>query len=426
MVSHLIYSPVGETATVSVPLSKSIAARLGVIAFLAGADAGSLFACEPALCEDLQVMRAALRALSVCRHTPAQGRAQVDIDLKDSGTARHLLTALCACTPGIEASLHMSQGLAARPFSVLPGMLRILSSSRIDTKDSRCVKILGGEFIGCDLRFKLDTSRSSQPCTALMLVAPCGRYPVSFAISPSTVSSPYIDMTARLMQACGAAVKYDKGAGTVSVKPSPYSVPSPELLEGDWSAAAFFYLHALLSGRGLVVRGLCAPEHSSQGDAAVAGIFKMLGVRTLPEAGGRLRLSPGGAVVRKLDMEMRRTPDLVPVVAVACAMEGIPFLLRGISHLRYKESDRLEAVRESLGCFGIKVAVGVDSLEYDGRTAPHAPSGVLPVHGDHRMAMALAQTAVRLPGIRLDNAGCVKKSFPDFWGQMERLGVRRP
>lgn len=423
----MTHNPIAGTPTVRVPLSKSIAARLGVIAFLAGEDVDSLFDGRQPLCEDLQVMHTALGALAGYRCKAAQGHKPepVDIDLRDSGTARHLLTALCACTPGIKATLHISQGLAARPFSVLPRMLGILSSCRLDTKDSRCIKILGGGFFGCDLCFKLDTSRSSQPCTALMLIAPYGRYAVSFTISPATVSSPYIDMTARLMQACGAAVKYDKAACKISVKPSPYRTPSPALLEGDWSAAPFFYLHALLSGREVVVKGLCAPAGSLQGDAAVAGIFEKLGVDTLPEAGGSLRLRPGGESVRKLDMIMRGTPDLVPAVAVACAMKGIPFALCGISHLRYKESDRLQALKEALGCFGLKVDVGVDSLEYDGQTALHAPAGVLPVFGDHRMAMALAQTAVCLPGVQLDDTECVKKSFPDFWKQMERLGVRR-
>lgn len=407
-----------KVPVVEVPLSKSVAARLLVIALLGGADPAALLPPQATLCDDLEVM---LRAVCTLKERPERAV----LNLKDSGTAKRLLTAVCASTPGLTAELQMSERLAERPIGELLKLLTIYTSARFSQPDKQTLKIIGGRFAGLDLAMNIDLSHSSQTCTALMLVAPRGSSPIQLHLSPRPASLSYVQMTAELMRRCGVEVMFDPPFTNLRVLPGKYCHPEVSMLEADWSAATFFYEYALLSGREIEIKGLCAPQTSVQGDAnATAGIFNTLGVETQVISTGVRLIPVAESQCRKLDVELRSTPDLVPALAVACAMKGIPFLLRGLSHLRYKESDRLEILRRALKSFGVEVRVGIDSLEYDGHSVAVAPTEPVAVAADHRIAMAIAQSAVLFPGLRIDNMECVNKSFPGFWTQMERLGVR--
>lgn len=415
----LTYREPGGTPSVRLPLSKSIAARLMVLAHLAGSDPGYLVEGEEPMCDDLRVMLSGIRAIRRLGGQPGIA----EIDLRDSGTAKHLLTTLCACTPGLHAVLRQSPRLARRPSAALAEALRIYSSGKVSFRPDGSIDVTGGEYTSRSLPAMLDTSRSSQVCTALMLLASTGERPTRLFLPLNGVSTPYIRMTASLMRACGLEACYDPSARFLTVVPGPCLLPATELLEADWSAAAFFYLFALASGIPLSLSRLKRPEDSVQGDSAAAALFAKLGVAS--------EFTPGGAVITpgalpqgaSLDVSLRDCPDLVPPLAVACALARVPFLFRGIAHLRLKESDRLKAISEALSLCGLKVDIGPDSLSWDGRQTLQAPSQPISTCADHRIAMAFAMTAPRFPGIRLDDLGCADKSFPAFKEQIQRLGV---
>lgn len=415
----LTYREPGGTPSVRLPLSKSIAARLMVLAHLAGSDPGYLVEGEEPLCDDLQVMLSGIRAIrSFC------GKPGIaEIDLRDSGTAKHLLTTLCACTPGLHAVLRQSPRLAERPSATLAEALRVYSSGKVSFRPDGGIKVNGGKYIGLDLPLTLDTSRGSQVCTALMLLASTGNSLTRLSLPLNGVSSPYISMTASLMRRCGLEACYDPQTRSVTVVPGPCRQPAAELLEADWSAAAFFYLYTLASGIPLSLPHLKRPEDSVQGDSAAAALFAKLGVASEFTPDGAL-ITPGSLPpAARLDVSMRDCPDLVPPLAVACALAGVPFLFRDIAHLRLKESDRLAAISEALSLCGLRVDTGPDSLSWDGRQTLHTPSQPIHTCADHRIAMAFAMIAPRFPGIRLDNLGCADKSFPAFREQIQRLGV---
>lgn len=415
----LTYREPGGTPSVRLPLSKSIAARLMVLAHLAGSDPGYLVEGEEPLCDDLKVMLSGIRAIQRLGGKPGI----VEIDLQDSGTAKHLLTALCACTPGLHAVLRQSPRLALRPSATLAEALRVYSSGKVSFKPDGGIKVNGGKYIGLDLPLTLDTSRGSQVCTALMLLASTSNSPTRLSLPLNGVSSPYISMTASLMRRCGLEACYDPQTRSVTVVPGPCRQPAAELLEADWSAAAFFYLYTLASGIPISLPRLKRPEDSVQGDSAGAALFAKLGVASEFTPDGAL-ITPGSLPpAARLDVSMRDCPDLVPPLAVACALAGVPFLFRDIAHLRLKESDRLAAISEALSLCGLKVDIGPDSLGWDGKQTLQTPSQPIHTCADHRIAMAFAMIAPRFPGIRLDNLGCADKSFPAFREQIQRLGV---
>lgn len=416
MTDTLTYTPQDNECAACMPPSKSIAARLLSVALLAGADPASLLPSDQPLCQDIQVMLDAVRAL---RSSPRR----VDIDLCESGTARNIITALCAVSPSLSATLHMHPSLARRPFGSLLSLLRIYTDSDITVSDDK-IKIKGGKIHGLSLPLRADTTRSSQAVTALSLIAPLASDDIHLCLPANTVSLPYIHMTIELMRRCGINTDFAPPYTDLIIHPGRYTAPRSDMSEADWSAAAFFYEMALFTGKPLTLCGLCAPADSLQGDACIADIFSRIGVVTQPVRDG-VRLIPVPPAQSRLDINLRHAPDLVPPLVIACALKGIPVLIRGVSHLRYKESDRLEALRTILAAFSIEATLQADSIEIPASThfkTPHAP---IPTFADHRLAMALGPATALCGTLQIQDMQSVNKSFPTYWSQLERMGVRR-
>ncbi len=122
---------------------------------------------------------------------------------------------------------------------------------------------------------------------------------------------------------------------------------------------------------------------------------------------------------------MSEQPDLVQTVAVTCCFLHIPFRLRGLSTLKIKETDRLEALRVELGKFGFEIEEEhADTLIWEGAQHPIFELSAIDTYQDHRMAMAFAPVALYLPGIVIKNAGVVSKSYPRYWEDLSRAGFK--
>ncbi len=121
------------------------------------------------------------------------------------------------------------------------------------------------------------------------------------------------------------------------------------------------------------------------------------------------------------DLDLRESPDLVPTLATLALFSDGPSVLRGIGHLRLKESDRLAVLARNLRSMGREAWVNDDALTIatPAPTGPHG--GVIETASDHRIAMAFAVAGLRVPGVSIDDAGCVTKSNPDFWRELSKL-----
>lgn len=114
---------------------------------------------------------------------------------------------------------------------------------------------------------------------------------------------------------------------------------------------------------------------------------------------------------------------MVPALVFGLALAGVPFRMDGVAHLRHKESNRLTALKKELNKVGVNIKIGKDSLEWDGlrRSNRYGKMVVFDSHGDHRMAMAEAVTAVVLGDIEICGTDCISKSFPDFFNEIKKL-----
>jgi len=119
--------------------------------------------------------------------------------------------------------------------------------------------------------------------------------------------------------------------------------------------------------------------------------------------------------------DLGQMPDIVPTLAVLCALRPGRSLIRNVSHLRLKECDRLEALVNELGKTGIAAEVIGEDLAITGGI----PRGArIRTYDDHRIAMSFAILGLAVPGMEIEGEGCVGKSFPGFWTALEGLRGR--
>jgi 3-phosphoshikimate 1-carboxyvinyltransferase len=151
-------------------------------------------------------------------------------------------------------------------------------------------------------------------------------------------------------------------------------------------------------------------------------VLERMGVRIEPSPAA-LEVSSSGSV---LPVSTRATdfPDAVPALAALAALATGESRFSGVAHLRDKESDRLAALAALVSAAGACAAVEGDALRVIGPA--RAPAGIrrLPTFRDHRMAMAAAVLAMAGAGVLVENPGCVSKSYPGFFRDLESVARR--
>ena len=403
-----------EDGVVTLPLSKSLGMRALLLAALTGER--ELPADGIAVCDDTAALRAAIEAW---RALPG-GQGELTVDVGASGAALRFLCAFLAALPGVTVTLGGCDRLCQRPMRELVEALRQCGADieYLGTEGHAPLKINGKELEGGTVT--VDVTVSSQFISALLMVAPLMRRGLEINFDGEPVSLPYITMTLGMMEKRG--VTADREPLRVKVEPGSYR-PVPAEAEGDWSAAAFWYEISALSSGWIRLANL--RRDSLQGDRAAERYFECLGVTTEePEdEGPGLSLCPSPEVYGRLDLDLTDNPDLAPALAATACFIGVPFRLTGLKGLSGKECDRLEAMCAEMAKIGRIVEKIRDfGLEWDGRSVPVTALPAFDSHGDHRMAMALAPAAIYMPGITVDGAEAVAKSYPGFWDDLRSVG----
>lgn len=340
------------------------------------------------------------------RTTPADGSR---IDVGNSGTSARFLTALAATEEGMSIILDGSERMRQRPMRELLSALRTLGADIGDTNGGLPLRIHGKKLRGGSI--EVDASRSSQFLSALLLIAPRLDTQLRIRCSGTIASEPYAHMTTGMMQSAGVVVRQD-GPVFAAETGRPYTGTTWQV-EGDYSGAAFLLAAAALTGGEVTVTSLAVP--SLQGDAEIISVLRLLGAR-VEYTNGLLRVQ--GGVVRQVDIDMHSVPDLVPVTAVLCLFASGPSRLRNVAHLRFKESDRIQALIDNAARLGGNIICDNGDLVIE--PGP-LHGGVIDPLDDHRIAMSFAIAGLRVPDVVISSPECVDKSFPDFWSVFEQL-----
>lgn len=402
----------GLRGIVRLPPSKSLTNR----ALVAAAAAGGGTVVAPLDCDDTRVLARALGGAGWQidwnsdigvgeRKIPAH---RVALDLADSGTGARLIVGLLAASPG-RCIIDGSRRLRERPLRQLLTPLSELGAVVLSTGGRLPVEVDGRTLDGGAVAVRPEVS--SQFVSSLLMAAPLMRSGLQVTIDGQLPSAPYLDLTKDVLHAFGAQVEAAADRRQWRVWPGGLQ-PTRYLVEGDWSAAAFFAAAAAVAGGTVELGPLDCT--SRQGDRAVLDILAGGGLSYEQQPGGLVRIS--GPVHEKLEADLVACPDLFPALAVVCAAGSPGSKLSGLDHLRHKESDRLALMTENLRRLG--AGLRVDGTTFGVETTmtrvPGAPRRVT-AGGDHRIAMAMAVAALVAGPLELDDPGCVAKSFPEFW-----------
>ena len=123
-----------------------------------------------------------------------------------------------------------------------------------------------------------------------------------------------------------------------------------------------------------------------------------------------------------INYQLNNTPDLAQTIAATCLGLGIGCHLSGLHTLKIKETDRLAALQNELTKLGAKVTITDDALILEPSQTIN-PNIKITTYNDHRMAMAFAPLALKVP-IVIEDAEVVSKSYPDFWNDLKSIGFQ--
>ncbi len=315
-----------------------------------------------------------------------------------------------------------SERMKQRPIGILVEALKSLGASieYLAKPGYPPLLIEGRSLTGREVA--IDPGVSSQFTTALLLIAPRLPGGLVLQLKGKAVSTPYSDMTIRLMQSAGAKIK--QGKTHIQVMPGNYH-PVNYTVESDWSAAAFWYEGAVLAEEAdLVLSGLRAD--SLQGDVILPEIFQNFGIRTefLPSG---VRLTKTRKKIDGFFFNFTRFPDIAQAVIATCCGLGIRGRFEGVQSLRIKETDRLKAMRNEFEKMGVQISYQagsdlVEAVEVLPRKGEFPLDPSVESYGDHRTAMSLAMLALRTNSMKIRNPDVVEKSYPDFWHHLRSMG----
>lgn len=343
------------------------------------------------------------------------------IDVHHAGTAMRFLTAYFSIQEGKEMILTGSSRMKERPIKILVEALNQLGAEITyeENEGFPPIKIKGKKLT--QSKVSLPANVSSQYISALLLVAPKLENGLELTLEGEITSVPYIKMTLVLLNEIGVMTSFENNL--ITVKSSEVEIVSKSItVESDWSSASYWYSIVALSEIGFQVTLSSYKKNSLQGDSALINLYKDFGVETTFNSDNSITISKTkNCQLSIVNYQLNNCPDIAQTIAVTCFGLGIACNLTGLHTLKIKETDRLEALKIELTKLGAEISVTNDSLHLK------SSSGIkqnisISTYQDHRMAMAFAPLALKVP-ITINQAEVVSKSYPDFWKDLELVGI---
>ena len=343
------------------------------------------------------------------------------IDVHHAGTAMRFLTAYFSIHEGKEVVLTGSSRMKERPIKILVDALNQLGAEIFYEENDGFppIRIKGKKLT--QNKVSLSANVSSQYISALLLIAPKLKNGLELSLEGEITSIPYIKMTLALLNEIGVMTTFQ--GNKIIVNSLPTSNSQLLTVESDWSSASYWYSIVALSAIGTQVTLSSYKKDSLQGDSALVNIYQDFGVETTFNSDNSITISKERIHNSQLtthNSQLNNFPDIAQTIAVTCFGLGIGCHLTGLHTLKIKETDRLEALKTELSKFGANISVTNDSLTI--QQSDNLNSNIsISTYQDHRMAMAFAPLALKVP-IVIEDAEVVTKSYPSFWEDLRSFG----
>lgn len=342
------------------------------------------------------------------------------IDIHHAGTAMRFLTAFFSIQEGKEVVLTGSKRMKERPIKILIDALQDLGAdiSYTENEGYPPIKIKGKKLIKNKVSLKANVS--SQYISAILLIASKLENGIELTLEGPITSVPYINMTLSLLNEIGIETAFDKNV--ISVKPITNTIkPAILTVESDWSSASYYFSIMALANLQTEIILTSYKENSLQGDSVLVDIYRHFGVKTT-YINHSICLKKVSDVNQNsiMDFDLTNSPDIAQTIAVTCFALGIACNLTGLHTLKIKETDRLVALKTEIEKLGGKVEITDKSLHLS-TTTTIKKNVTIATYNDHRMAMAFAPLALKVP-IKIQDATVVSKSYPTFWDDLKSIG----
>jgi len=398
---------------IAAPPSKSYTIRALMCAALARGESRIL---KPLISDDTQAAAGVLEQIGVIIdkkdgfwRVKGDGFHQPGKDLfcHDSAATLRFMTAICSLVPG-RSRLTMGDSLSKRPVEPL---LEALSQLGVDCRRmGKIVIVDGGRLTGGSVKMPGDIS--SQYVSALLLAAPLSEKGVSIRLTTPPRSLPYLEMTLECLKQFGIKIKTSEDLMRFDIEPQEYK-PAEYTVEGDWSSASYLLALGAIGGE-VTVTSL--NKDSLQADRIMLNLLQQMGAN--------IKIKEKSVTVQKSELkavtaDLSQCIDLLPTMAALAAVAEGESRFCEIGRARLKESDRITAVKDGLMKMGITTGEEEDSLTIIGGK----PKGAaINSFDDHRIAMAFSVLGAVAGDTVIENAGCVSKTYPDYWQVFESIG----
>lgn len=357
--------------------------------------------------DDSSIMQAALKSTSDF------------IDINHAGTAMRFLTSYFSQLEGREVILTGSERMQQRPIKILVDALRSLGASIEYEKKQGYppLRIKGKKLDGGTISLPADIS--SQYISSLIMLGAVLKAGIELNLKGTITSMPYINMTLDLLKRLGIETEFKEHR--ILVKNTSKSKNTIQVVESDWSSASYFFSIAVLSDKAKIYLSNYK-SNSLQGDSILRIIYKQLGVNSYFEGNNLILEKENISSPKSIKWDLSNAPDIAQTIAVSCYGLGVACDLEGLHTLKIKETDRLVALDTELSKLGAKISVTDKSLHL--ASDQDFQKGItISTYNDHRMAMAFAPLALKIP-LSVKKAEVVSKSYPSFWEDLNSLDFK--
>ena len=342
------------------------------------------------------------------------------INVENSGTTMRFVTAISSLLKDGYVIITGDDSIRKRPMGPLLSALKQLGINSISARenDRAPVIVSGGGIKG--KMVTIDGSVSSQFISGILIAAVCSESEISLNVIGRQVSKSYIESTINVMSKFGAEIKYTRDYKKYHIFNSGY-IPTTFTIPGDFSTAALLLSAGTLIGNEVTVSNL--DFSLPQGDSKILEILKKIGaIVSINKRAGTVKTIR----TEKLDggeFDLSDTPDLLPVVSILSLKSKNPVRIYGVSHTRYKETDRLRIIGSELRKLGANTKLFPDEIII--KSPKKLKNAVLDSHNDHRLFMSFVIAAMLTEKSSGDGVESVDVSYPSFVHDMKRIGARR-
>ncbi len=336
------------------------------------------------------------------------------LNLMNSGTSLNLVAGIAALAP-FETILDGDFSLRSRTVQPLLDALNQLGAKAVSLKNNGCPPIsVRGTLSGGKATVN---GLSSQFVSSLLIATPLASKDTEIVVT-NLNEVPYVEMTLAWLAEQGIRCVRNHDFTHFSIKGNQRYHPFQKVIPGDWSTATFPLVAATLIDSDVSIYGLNPDD--TQGDRLVLKYLQQMGARIQVKKNS-IRIQ-GGCKLQGVHLDLNRTPDALPALAViACAAEG-KTVLDNVAHARIKETDRISVMASQLRKMGARVEEKRDGLIiYHSRLKGTVVDG----HHDHRVVMALTLAGLIAEGLTVvSTAEAAGVTFPGFFEMLQQLGAK--